>query len=133
VILQTFNPESIVIKALSHGSRDEFVENEMLARRRFEMPPFGRLATIMVSGKNEREVKKYITDLSLNAPKSREVHLLGPAPAPMSFLRGQYRYRLILRSGKKFQMQKFIKAVLATTPTPRALKAKIDIDPFSFV
>lgn len=133
VIIQTYNPQNLVMQALISGERDEFVDNELLARRRFEMPPFGRLATIMVSGKNEREVKKYITDLSLNAPKSKEVHLLGPAPAPMSFLRGQYRYRLILRSGKKFQMQKFIKAVLAATPTPRQLKIKINIDPFSFV
>jgi primosomal protein N' (replication factor Y) len=133
VIIQTYNPQNLVMQALINGERDEFVENELLARRRFEMPPFGRLATIMVSGKDEREVKKYITALSLNAPKSQDIHLLGPAPAPMSFLRGQWRYRLILRSGKKFQMQKFIKAVLANTPAPRQLKVKIDIDPFSFV
>ena len=133
VIMQTFNPDSIVIKALSHGSRDEFVENEMLARRRFTMPPFGRLATITVSGRDERAVKKYITDLSLNAPHLLEAQLLGPAPAPMSYLRGQHRYRLILKSGKKFNMQKYIRAILAPYPTPSALKVKIDIDPFSFV
>ena len=133
VIMQTFNPDSIVIKALSHGSRDKFVENEMLARRRFTMPPFGRLATITVSGRDERAVKKYITDLSLNAPHLLEAQLLGPAPAPMSYLRGQHRYRLILKSGKKFNMQKYIRAILAPYPTPSALKVKIDIDPFSFV
>ena len=133
VILQTFNPENIVIKALSHGSRDEFVENEMLARRRFSMPPFGRLATVTVSGRDERLVKKYITELALNAPYLKDCQLLGPAPAPMAYLRGQHRYRLILKSGKKFNMQKYIKAILACCPTPPALKVKIDIDPFSFV
>lgn len=133
VILQTYNPESIVIKALSHGSRDEFIENEITARRRFVMPPFGRLATITISGKDERQVKKHITDISLNAPHLHEVQLLGPAPAPMSYVRGQHRYRLIVKSGKKFNMQKYIKAVLEKTATPSALKVKIDIDPFSFV
>lgn len=133
VVLQTYNPENIVIQALAHGSRDEFVENEILARRRFEMPPFGKLATITVSGRDEREVKKYITDLSLNAPHVHEAQVLGPAPAPMSYLRGQHRYRLILKSGKKFNMQKYIKAILGQAKTPPALKVKIDIDPFSFV
>ena len=133
VILQTYNPDSIVMKALAHGSRDEFVENEMLARRRFTMPPFGRLATITISSRDERMVKKYITDLSLNAPHLKEVQLLGPAPAPMAYLRGQHRYRLILKSGKKFNMQKYIKAILGTQIAPSSLKVKIDIDPFSFV
>lgn len=133
VILQTYNPDSIVLQALAHGRRDEFVEHEIMARRRFAMPPFGRLATIVVSGKDEHVVKKYITELSLNAPHIKEVQLLGPAPAPMSFLRGQHRYRLILRSAKKFHIQKYIKAVLERVKAPSALKVKIDIDPFSFV
>jgi primosomal protein N' (replication factor Y) len=133
VIVQTYNPDNLVMQAIAQQKRDEFIEREIMARRRFEMPPFGRLATILVSGKDEREVKKYITNLSLNAPKSLDVTILGPAPAPMSFLRGQYRYRLIMRSAKKFHIQKYIKAVLAATPTARQLKVKIDIDPYSFV
>lgn len=133
VILQTYNPDSIVMQALADGSRDEFVDHELMARRRFEMPPFGRLATITVSGKDEREVKKFITALSLNAPRLPEVDLLGPAPAPMSFLRGQHRYRLLLKAGKKFNMQKYITAVLAARPLPSSLKVKIDVDPFSFI
>ena len=133
VIVQTYNPDNLVMQAIAQQKRDEFIEREIMARRRFEMPPFGRLATILVSGKDEREVKKYITALSLNAPKSLDVTILGPAPAPMSFLRGQYRYRLIMRSAKKFHIQKYIKAVLSATPAARQLKVKIDIDPYSFV
>ena len=133
VILQTYDPENIVIKTLVNSSRDEFINREIYARKRFEMPPFGKLATIVVSGKDEYQVKRYISNLAANAPQLRDLQLLGPAPAPMSYLRGQHRYRLILKAGKKFNMQKFINEMLEKTPTPSALKTKIDIDPFSFV
>ncbi len=133
VIVQTYNPDNLVMQAIAQQKRDEFIERELIARQRFSMPPFGRLASIVVSSKNEKAARKFITDISLSAPHATDVTLLGPAPAPLSFLRGEYRYRLIVKAPKKFNIQRYIKALLARHKTPSGIKTRVDIDPFSFV
>jgi primosomal protein N' (replication factor Y) len=133
VLIQTYNPQNVVIEAIASENRDEFIKREIAMRREFEMPPFGRLATITVSGRKEEQVKKYAQKLSQASPVTDGVHVFGPAPAPMSYLRGQYRHRLLIKAPRKLNIQEYIKHWLAKAPAASSIKIKIDVEPYSFV
>lgn len=133
VIIQTYNPHNVVIDSLAHENRDKFVAREIAMRKEHEVPPFGRLATVTVSGRKEDAVKKYVRALALGAPQAKDAHVFGPAPAPMSYLRGQYRHRLLIKAPRKFNIQEYIRAMLAKHKTPSGMRVKVDVDPYNFV
>ncbi|PIR34366.1 MAG: primosomal protein N' [Alphaproteobacteria bacterium CG11_big_fil_rev_8_21_14_0_20_44_7] len=133
VLIQSYMPENSAIAALIGEERNKFIKSQLAEREKFGMPPFGRLATIVLSGKNEKLVGNYISKLALAAPKSDNVEVLGPAPAPMSYLRGQHRHRLIIKTARNINIQKYIKNWTEKTHLPPSIKMKIDIDPYSFV
>jgi primosomal protein N' (replication factor Y) len=133
VLVQTYMPDNSAIKALTADDGAAFVANEMKQRRLFGMPPYTRLATITLSGKLEKQVKNAIAELARIAPNAAGVDVMGPAPAPMSFLRGQYRYRIILKTPSGFNIQHYIDAWLKRIKLSSALTLRVDIDPYSFV
>jgi primosomal protein N' (replication factor Y) len=133
VIIQTFQPESRVIRTFLAGNRNEFIDTEMQIRDENTLPPFGRMGALIISGKREDAVRRYCTELSRSAPIMNGVRILGPAPAPLTLLRGKFRYRFLLKTGRRVNIQKIIRDWLDSTPAPSALKVKIDIDPYSFV
>ncbi|HCC23929.1 MAG TPA: primosomal protein N', partial [Holosporales bacterium] len=90
------------------------------------------LAALIISGKNREEVEKFARRLARTFPLTQKADLLGPAPAPIPLLRGQYRWRLLLRTTKEVAPQPLLKKWLSQTPPPRFLKLQIDIDPYSF-
>lgn len=136
VYLQTFNPESRVMQALSSGDRDEFLAIEREEREEAFMPPFSRLAGIIVSGRDERLVQDVSVILAQNAPRSTDMgqgmDTLGPAEAPMYRLRGNYRRRLLVRADKSIDIQKALKHWIGSVKIPSAVRVQIDIDPQSF-
>ena len=96
------------------------------------MPPYSRLAGIIISGRDEREVIEFSKHLGHIAPQGEGIQTLGPAPAPFARLRGKYRYRLLVRADKSVNIQKQISEWLAQVKTPSALRVQIDIDPQNF-
>lgn len=134
VYLQSYLPEHPVMKALMKGGRDEFLAAELDARREAEMPPFSRLAAIIVEGTKEDAVIKTAKTLaaSINHQLST-INLLGPAPAPLYLLRGKYRYRLLIKTDRKINVPELIKGLLESTKTPSSVRVKVDIDPVSFL
>lgn len=133
VLIQTYSPNNIVIDSLAHENRDKFVEREIAMRKQHEAPPFGRLATITASGIKEDVVKKYIRQLALNAPEAKDTFVFGPAPAPMAYLRGQHRHRLLIKAPRKFNIQQYIKTLLGKQKTPSGIRVKVDVDPHNFI
>jgi primosomal protein N' (replication factor Y) len=137
VTLQTYMPDHPVMRALVAGDRDNFVAQEKAARREHGMPPFARLAGIIVSGEDERQVAGVAAELGRSAPRSDEVQVLGPAPAPLSFLRGKHRQRLLLRARRGADIQALLRRWLrrwtAQTQAPRGVRVQIDVDPISFL
>ena len=133
VLLQSYMPDHPVMKALLAGDRDGFMQLESEYREEAGMPPFGRLASVIIEGGEEKEVAAYCRQLVARAPQHREVEVLGPAPAPLTLLRGQYRYRLLIKTPKLFNLQKYMSEWLDLLPAPRSLKRKVDIDPYSFL
>src|SRR5262249_27596019 len=108
VYLQTLMPEHKNMRGLAYEERDKFLEGERHEREMADMPPYSRLAGIIVSGREEAEVVYIAKELGKTAPQAKDIHTLGPAPAPFARLRGKYRYRLLVRAAKSVNIQKRI-------------------------
>jgi primosomal protein N' (replication factor Y) len=133
VLIQTRHPEAPVIAALAAGDRDAFYEAETEARRHAGAPPFGRWAAIIVSSEDEAEAKEAARLIGGTQPNVPDVMILGPAPAPLSLLRGRYRYRLLINARRSAQVQDVIRHWLDPLRFPQGVRVSIDIDPYSFV
>ncbi|MDC0093418.1 primosomal protein N' [Alphaproteobacteria bacterium] len=133
VYLQTFDTENPIIKAIAQNNRDDFFKNELMSRKNANMPPFGRLAAIILSSRFESKLDSFAIDLSRLAPTFKNVKIFGPAPAPMYFLRGKYRRRFLIKSDKTVNIQKVLIDWINKINKPSNINLNIDIDPFSFM
>ncbi|MFQ5984101.1 MAG: primosomal protein N' [Alphaproteobacteria bacterium] len=133
VFLQTYMPEHPVMQALIAGDRQGFLRHEAAARRERGLPPFGRLAALVVSGTVEEEVEAAARALGRGAPSGPRVEVLGPAPAPLSLLRGRHRRRLLVKAARQVDLQKLLRAWLAAVRVPGRVRVQVDVDPYSFL
>jgi len=133
VVLQTYMPEHPVIEALAAGDGERFVAEEMAARSAAGLPPFGRLAAIIVSGRNREQVDGVAAAVGRVAPRADGLVVLGPAPAPLATLRGHHRRRLLVKAGRAVPLQATLRRWLAAVAQPGGVRVKVDIDPYSFL
>ncbi|MDE2301083.1 MAG: primosomal protein N' [Sphingomonadales bacterium] len=133
VLIQTRHPRAAVIAALAAGNRDAFYAAETDARRGAGAPPFGRWAAIIVSAPEEAEAREAARAIGALRPNLRDVVIWGPAPAPMTLLRGRYRYRLLVNARRSAQLQDIIRGWLEPLRFASAVRVAVDIDPYSFV
>ncbi|MHA1567974.1 MAG: primosomal protein N', partial [Alphaproteobacteria bacterium] len=133
VMLQTYLPEHPVMETLCAGDRDRFYAAEAAARRAHGMPPFGRLAALIVSGTDPAAVEATAAALGRCAPQGEGLRVFGPAPAAMALLRGRHRRRLLLKASRKVNVQAVLRRWLDQVRTPSSVRIQVDIDPYSFV
>jgi primosomal protein N' (replication factor Y) len=133
VWLQTWHPDHPVMRALAEGARDRFIEEESAMRRHGGWPPFGRLAALIVSGANERQVDDTAAALGRAAPHGAEIRVLGPAPAPLALLRGRHRRRLLMKATRNVEVQAIIRRWLSSVRWPSGVRVQVDVDPYSFM
>lgn len=132
VYLQTLYPENAVLQALVENNREKFLALEKKTRRLLKMPPFGKLAAVIVSGPNQEETEKTALWLGQTAPNNEFVSTLGPAPAPIFMLRNKFRYRLLLKTAKNIRIQDVLRDWLKRIKIPGRVRVEVDIDPYSF-
>ena len=150
-LLQTWQPEHPVIAALLSGDAERFYREETEQRRLGGLPPFGRLAAIIVSGEDRGAAEAHARMLARTAhnlpgaktwrvaplggqPQENEIILLGPAEAPIAVLRKRYRFRLAAKAPRAADLQGFLRAMLAAAPEPHGgVRVAIDVDPQSFL
>ncbi len=130
--IQTYAPEHPAIDALIKGDRDAFYDHERGVRERSGFPPYGRLASIILSGASQTGVEQFARMLARTAPSGDGVRVLGPAPAPIAVIRGRHRYRLLVKTKRDFNMQKYISQWLQPLKIPSNLRLSVDVDPQSF-
>ncbi len=137
VLLQTYMPEHPVMAALCSGERQAFLAREAEARQQHGQPPVGRLAAVILSGHNEKMVANSARALARIArkslPKNSDIDVLGPAPAPLSLLRGRYRYRLLIKCSRAVLPQPWLQSWLAELDAPSQVTVRVDVDPYSFL
>jgi primosomal protein N' (replication factor Y) len=133
VLLQTFSPEHPVMQALVEGDLAAFMAREAAQRRPGGWPPYGRLAALIVSAESAAAADELARDLGRAAPWGDGVEALGPAPAPLSILRGRHRRRLLLKTRRDVAVQPILREWLAKVPVPRGARVEVDVDPVSFL
>jgi primosomal protein N' (replication factor Y) len=133
VLLQTAMPEHPVIQALVAGDRDRFIAAETAERQAHAMPPFGRLAALIVSSGHGDAAERVAKALGRAAPHGPGIAVLGPAPAPFSLLRGRHRYRLLIKVARQVAIQPVLRDWLARVEIPGVVRVAVDIDPYSFL
>jgi primosomal protein N' (replication factor Y) (superfamily II helicase) len=132
--LQTHQPEHPVMKALVACDREAFYANEIEARERTLYPPFGRLASLIVSAGDRPTAEGYARRLAAVAPRDERVQVLGPAEAPLAVIKGRYRFRLLVKSARGFDLSDYVREWLAAGPKTKGnLKLEVDVDPQSFL
>ena len=150
-MVQTWQPEHPVIRALVSGDGRRFYGEETRQRDRAGLPPFGRLAAIVVSGPDHAGTQAYARALAQAAfrmppapgwslaaagglPGADETILLGPAEAPIAVVAGRHRFRLLVKAPRRGDLQGFLRALASAAPPPRGgVKVGFDVDPQSFL
>lgn len=132
--IQTHMPEHPVMRALVTGDRDAFYDVEIAAREEAQLPPFGRMAALIVSASEAHVAEGHARRLAASAPIVPEVRILGPAEAPLALLRGRHRWRLLVRSPRNFDLPAYLRAWRDVAPKVTGnIKVAIDVDPQSFL
>ncbi|MBO9420242.1 primosomal protein N' [Labrenzia sp. R4_2] len=132
--LQTYSADHPVIKALLSNDKHAFYQAEIEARRAAGLPPFGRLAAVVISGPDKNFAESFARQLARVAPPDQAVTLLGPAEAALAMVRGRYRLRLLAMAPKQYDLQSYIRGWLSNGPKPtKGLRVQIDIDPQHFL
>jgi len=150
-LLQTYQPDHPVIAAMLSGDPEKFYAQETTLRRRAGLPPFGRLAALIVSARDARRAEAHAQALARAAhclpastryrvvppgvaPEPDGITLLGPAEAPIGLIRGRYRYRLLAKGPKRADMQAFLRDLRAAAPKESGgVRVQIDVDPMNFM
>ena len=135
--IQSYDPHHNVMKAMQTGKITRFIQAESEGREYRKLPPYGRLASLIIQSKNLALLESLLKTLSLKTPKkyqdSERIDVLGPAPAPIAKLRTFYRYRFLIKYKEDIRIQPFIKEWLGNIKVPKGVRIKIDIDPYNFL
>jgi len=133
-LIQTWQPEHPVMQAIVSGDTERFYAREIAERERAGLPPFGRLAAVIVTAATRGEAEGHARALRRAAPDSAGIEVLGPAEAPIAVIRGEHRFRLLVQGDRRCDLQGFLRAMLSAGPKPRgSIRVSVDIDPQSFV
>jgi primosomal protein N' (replication factor Y) len=133
-LIQTYQPLHPVMQAIVSGDPEMFYEREIVEREKALMPPFGRLAAIIVSADSRADAEAHARGLRQAAPPVSGISVLGPAEAPLALVRGRHRFRLLVHGRRGADMQGFVSTMIQNGPKERAsIHVQIDIDPQSFL
>jgi primosomal protein N' (replication factor Y) (superfamily II helicase) len=133
VLVQTHEPDAPVIAALVSGDAPGFYAAETEARRDAAMPPFGRLAAIIVSAESSADAEAVARRIGHASPKVDGMAVFGPAPAPLAMLRGRHRQRLLVHAARSLDVQDVIRDWLAGIEWSSKVRVAVDVDPYSFL
>lgn len=133
-LVQTCQPDHPVMGAILSGDEEEFWRAEAAARRGAGVPPFGRLAGIILSSRDAKAVFKAGKTLAARAEPLRRIgaEVYGPAAAPVARIRGRHRVRLLVKAERGARIQDALAEWLAQVKLPASLRLSVDIDPQRF-
>jgi primosomal protein N' (replication factor Y) len=134
-LIQTHQPDHPVIRAILSGQDEAFWAAEAAARQAAGMPPFGRLAGIVLSSPDVQAVFDTGAELARRDEPLRAIgaQVFGPAPAPVARVRGRHRVRLLVRAARGAALQPALAAWLAQVRVPASVRLTVDVDPQSFL
>jgi primosomal protein N' (replication factor Y) len=132
-LLQTYMPEHPVMQTLQAQDRDGFLAAEASEREAQGLPPFGRLAAVILSSPDAAKLEQVARALAAAAPNADGVDVYGPADAPLALIRGRRRKRFLVRADRRIDIQAFLNAWRARVRIPASVRLTLDVDPYSFL
>jgi len=132
IFFQTYTPDDEILLNISKNDPHLFLQKELLLRKEKKLPPFYRLISLIISGKNEHLIMKFALNLKLKLPKINQVNVLGPVLAPITKLRKKYRCRILIRYPKNLFIQKYLSQSLNKIKILSGIKLEVDVDPINF-
>ena len=133
-LVQTYLPEHPVMQAIISGDRNAFLESEIRQRQSALLPPYGRLAALIVSARDKELAALVARDLGQCAPAASRIEVLGPAEAPLAVIRGRHRWRLLVKAPRELDIQGYLRLWLGgLRKLPSDVRLTVDIDPYSFL
>jgi primosomal protein N' (replication factor Y) len=131
--IQSYAPDHGVMQALAAQDRDAFTAAELDARQAAGLPPYGRLAALIVSSEDPAALDAYVTALAAAVPNTPDLEVFGPADAPLGLVRGRRRKRFLVRADRGVDLQGFLGAWRSRVKIPGSVRLTIDVDPHSFL
>ena len=132
IYFQTYTPDDEVLLNISKNDPHAFLQKELLLRKEKKLPPFYRLISLIISGKNEPLIMKFAISIKSKLPKINEVNILGPVLAPITKLKKKYRCRILIRYPKNLFIQKYLSQSLNKIKIASGIKLEVDVDPINF-
>ena len=132
IYFQTYTPDDETLLNISKNDPNIFLEKELKLRKEKKLPPFYKLISLIVSGKNEKLVMNFSTNIKSKLPKLNEVNVLGPVFAPITKLRNKYRCRILIKYPEKLFIQKYLSQSLNRIKITSGIKLEVDVDPINF-
>ena len=133
-LLQTHQPEHPVMKALIASDREAFYATEIELREKTHYPPFGRLASLLISGSDKHATESHARRIAAAAPYDETVRVLGPAEAPLALVRGRYRFRILVKAPRNYDLSAYLREWMEKAPKKKGnIKLEVDVDPQSFL
>ena len=137
VVIQTYYPDSDVIQDAARQDYESFYEREILSREVHRFPPFRRMVKFVLSAKDEavlsRQTAAFASGLKERAAAAGlQSDLLGPAPCPHAFLRGNYRRQLFAVTRQAMKLTRLLSEWENAQPRfglPSSVKIVVDVDP----
>jgi primosomal protein N' (replication factor Y) len=133
VIIQTYQPDNYVIRSAVSHDYDGFYKQEIKHREELGYPPFSRLISILISGAEIKKVVKITEDLEGFLKKRISQGILGPAPAVIPRLRGEWRYHILLKGNDLEKMRTAVAETLEKIVVPSEIKVVVDVEPMSML
>lgn len=133
VFLQTYFEDNQIIQSLKQRNRVNFLNQTLSEREKFQLPPYGSLIAIIISGPNKSKLEVFTKKITKIRFPEKSPIILGPVEAPLFLLRGKYRYRLLLKGQDRKELNNFASKLVKNIEIPRGIRITIDVDPYSFV
>ncbi len=132
-IIQTLYPDHYSIQLACRQDYAAFFDRELRFRRSMRYPPLTAIVNAVVRGRTFAAAMDDAADLAQRireSPHGHQCHVLGPAPAPLGRLRGEYRAQLLIKSAERRRMREAVKQAVAARPEI-ARRTIVDVDPMS--
>jgi primosomal protein N' (replication factor Y) len=132
--VQSYSPDHPVMKAIVAGDREAFLNYEVKTRQAGLLPPYGRLAAIVISARDKALTETTARDISRRAPQSDTISVLGPTEAPIAVVRGRHRWRLLVKAPRDADLQGYLRDWAGMIPKLKSdIRITVDVDPYNFL
>ena len=132
VLIQTAMSNNAILENIKKFDINGFFLEELNNRKDSGLPPFKKLCSLMLTSKNQKKLDNFCKKMKVELEPSNDFEVLGPAPPYISFLRGRYRKRFIIRCQRNKNIQEYVKNWLNKFQKPFDLRISVDVDPYNF-